>query len=93
MELASRERRPYKAALLAQIAVAIEILEMTLMRMRNLVALDLDRHMKRSGRNGVMHIVIGGDETKNRDPQEFPVHPQSVALIDTYLAGSPSNSL
>ena len=86
MGLVSRERRPYKAALLAQTAVAIEILEMTLMRMRNLVALDLEKHMKRSGRNGVLHIVIGGDETKNRDPQEFPVDPQSVALIDTYLA-------
>jgi hypothetical protein len=85
-ELASRERRPYKAALLVQTAVAIEILEMTLMRMRNLVALDLEKHMKRSVRNGVLHIVIGGDETKNSDPQEFPVHPQSTALIDIYLA-------
>jgi integrase len=86
MQLASRERRPYKAALLAQTAVAIEILEMTLMRMRNLVALDLEKHMKRSGPKGVLHIVIGGDETKNGDPQEFPVHPQSIARIDTYLA-------
>ena len=40
--------------------------------------------MKRSGRNGLLHIVIGGDETKNRDPQEFPIPPQSAALIDTY---------
>jgi integrase len=85
MNLASR-RRPHKAALLAQTAVAIEILQMTLMRMRNLVALDLERHMKRSGRTGVLHIVIGGDETKNRDPQEYPLPPQSIALIDAYLA-------
>jgi integrase len=85
MGLASRERRPHKAALLAQTAVAREILEMTLMRMRNLIGLDIERHMKRSGRNGLLHIVIGGDETKNRDPQEFPIPPQSAALIDTYL--------
>jgi hypothetical protein len=45
---------------------------MTLMRMRNLIGLDIERHMKRSGRNGLLHIVIGGDETKNRDPQEIP---------------------
>lgn len=85
MNLASREHRPQKAALLVQTAVAVEILEMTLMRMRNLIALDLEKHLQWSGRTGVLHIVIGGDETKNRDPQEFPMPPQSAEMIDTYL--------
>jgi integrase len=85
MNLASREQRPHKAALLAQTAIAVEILEMTLMRMRNLIALDLEKHMQWSGRTGVLHIVIGGEETKNRDPQEFPMPQPSAEMIDTYL--------
>jgi hypothetical protein len=58
MSLASKEHRLYKAALLAQTAVAIEILEMTLMRMRNLVGLDIERHLRRVRRDGPLYIVI-----------------------------------
>jgi hypothetical protein len=86
MDLASRERRLYKAALLAQTSVAIEILEMTLMRMRNLVGLDIEKHLHRARRNGPLHIVIEGDESKNHAAQEYPLPPQSVELIDRYLA-------
>jgi integrase len=86
MDLASRERRLYKAALLAQTSVAIEILEMTLMRMRNLVGLDIEKHLHRARRNCPLHIVIEGDESKNHAAQEYPLPPQSVELIDRYLA-------
>jgi integrase len=86
MDLATRERRPYKAALLSQTAVAIEILEMTLMRMRNLVGLDIETHLIRVRRNGSVFIVIEADETKNHTAQEFPLPTESVKMIDRYLA-------
>lgn len=86
MGLALRERRSYKAALLAQTAVAIEILEMTLMRMRNLVGLDIERHLQRARRNGSLHIVIEGDETKNYTAQEYPLPSVTAELLDRYLA-------
>jgi hypothetical protein len=86
MGLASRERRSYKAALLAQTAVAIEILEMTLMRMRNLVGLDIERHLQRARRNGSLHIVIEGDEPKNYTALEYPLASVTAELLDRYLA-------
>jgi hypothetical protein len=43
MDLASGEHRPRAAALLAQTAVAIEILEVRPIRMRNLISLDLEK--------------------------------------------------
>lgn len=60
MQLAEREDRPHKAAYLAQTAVAIEILEMTLMRIKNLVSLDIDKHFRRTGNAGSLWIVIKG---------------------------------
>jgi integrase len=98
MDLASREHHAYKAALLAQTAVAIEILEMTLMRMRNLVGLDIEKHLRRARRNGSMNIVIEGEETKNYTAQEYPLPSETAELIDRYLVeyrpifADPSNS-
>ena len=86
MDLASRQHRPHAAALLAQTAVAIEILEMRPIRMRNLISLDLEKHLrspKRSG--GTRHIVIEGDETKNYEPEEVLLPPTTVALIEIYI--------
>ena len=85
MSLVGRERRPYRAALLAQMAVAIEILLMAPLRIGNLVRLDLERHLVRTGRAGGLHIVIEGDEVKNREPLEYPLPAASAALIDRYL--------
>jgi hypothetical protein len=86
MDLASREHRPHKAALLAQTAVAIEILEMRPIRMRNLISLDLEKHLKSSKRSdGTRHIVIEGNETKNYEPEEVLLPPTTVALIERYV--------
>jgi integrase len=86
MDLASQQRRPYAAALMAQTAVAIEILEVHPIRMRNLISLDIEKHLKSPKRNGsVRHIVIEGDETKNYEPDEFLLPPATTALIDLYI--------
>jgi integrase len=86
MSLADRERRPQRAALSAEMAVVIEILLMAPIRIGNLAALDIERHLVRPGRvDGGLHIVIEGDEVKNDEPLEFPLPPGSVRLIEHYL--------
>jgi integrase len=84
--IAERGAHPYQAAVLVQMAVAIEILLMTGMRINNLVNLDVDRHLVRPARHQPgLHIVIGGEEVKNGEPLEFPLPAESAGLIDRYL--------
>ena len=86
LALAEREPRPKRAARLAQTAVMIEILLMAPLRISNLASLDIERHLVRPSRSGqAVHIVIEGSEVKNAQPLEFPLPPQSVALLERYL--------
>jgi hypothetical protein len=54
MAWADRERRPLRAARLAQTAVAIEVLLMAPIRIGNLANLDLERHLIRPSRVAVL---------------------------------------
>jgi integrase len=82
----SGKLRPRRAALMAQTAVLIEILIMAPMRMRNLVNLNLDRHLVRPARTrGALHIVIPGEEVKNGSELDYPLPEQSASLIGRYL--------
>jgi integrase len=84
--LAERDRQPYRAALTMQMAVGIEILLMAPIRLGNLSALDIERHLIRPNRNGpALHVVIKGDEVKNGDPLEYPLPERSVELLESYL--------
>jgi len=85
MDIAARNRRPHRGAVEAQIAVAIEILTMAPMRIRNLAMLDLDRNLVRPGRGGAMHVVIEPEEVKNSEPLDYPLPQQSIELIERYL--------
>lgn len=79
-------RRPRAAALLAQKAVAIELLLMAPIRIGNLAALDRDRHLVQAGRNrAALHLVIEGEIVKNHENLEFPLPPTTVALLHHYL--------
>ena len=87
MALADRERHPLRAARLAQTAVAIEILLMAPIRISNLSTLDVERHLIRPNRTGnALHIVIEGNEVKNREPLEYPLPTDVVELIERYLS-------
>jgi len=57
------------------------------MRAANLVGLNIERHLQRSrtGKAGVVHIVIPGHEVKNEEDLEFPLPPETVRLLDLYL--------
>ena len=82
----SGKLHPKRAAFMAQSSVALEILLMAPMRMRNLIGLDLDHHLVRPARSdGALHIVIPGQEVKNRMELDYPMPEESAALIGRYL--------
>ena len=82
----SGKLHPKRAAFMAQYAVALEILLMAPMRMRNLISLDLDHHVVRPARSdGALHIIIPGQEVKNRRELDYPLPEESAALIGRYL--------
>jgi integrase len=69
----------------AQLAVAIETLLVAPVRMSNLVKLDIEGNLVRPGRGKALHIVIGAEEVKNREPLEYPLPPESVDLLERYI--------
>ena len=87
LDLAERQQKPRRAALLAQMAVAIEVLLMAPLRISNLANLDIELHLVRPNRaSRNLHIVIPENEVKNGEPLEYPLPPESVVLIERYLA-------
>jgi len=65
-------------------AVAIEILLMAPIRMCNLVNLDIEQNLVRSGRGAAYRHRIRRRQ-KNQDALEHPLPSESSALIDTYI--------
>ncbi|MEQ9640309.1 MAG: site-specific integrase [Alphaproteobacteria bacterium] len=74
-----------RSALKAQTAVAIALLLMAPIRLRNLAAIDLDRHICRD-RGAETFLVIDRVEVKNRQDIEIPLAAQTVALLDSYVS-------
>jgi integrase len=68
-----------------QTALAISILLVAPMRLRNLRELDLNRHFQRSrGRGGPVLLAIEPDEVKNRVALEFELPTEVAGLLDRY---------
>jgi integrase len=70
------------------------------MRIKNLASITLDRHLVQIREGGSAHLVLPGPEVKNKAALEFPLPPEVLALIHTYirralpvLAGGPSRFL
>jgi integrase len=72
------------AALQMQVAVAIELLLMSPIRIGNLAGLNLDTHLIRYRKSG-MRLSIRGCEVKNDWNIEALLAPETVELIDLYL--------
>jgi integrase len=81
----ARRHRNHRGAVRAQLAVAIEILLMAPLRMRNLTKLDIEQNLVRPGQGRALHIVIGEEGVKNRVPVECPLPPESVDLLERYI--------
>ena len=77
---------PCKAAVNAQIAVAIMMLIVAPMRIGNLVKLRMSENLSRpAGPDGPIHIVIPDYDVKNEIALEFPL-PLSVSrMVDQYI--------
>ena len=72
------------AALVAQLAVAIEIELLCPMRLKNLVALTLDQLHYRNGKIG-MSLHIPGEQVKNHHPIDLKIPESTRSLIEGYL--------
>ena len=66
-------------------AIAIAILLYCPLRISNLAALEIDRHLQRPGK-GKMFLVIPASEVKNNRSLEFELPPHLVSMIDAHLA-------
>jgi hypothetical protein len=76
---------PTKAAVLAQLAVAVGILTVAPVRLGNLTTIDLVRNLIRPGRAGTaLWLVFPEHDVKNRIRLEFPLSAHLTALIDEY---------
>ena len=79
-------RNPKRAAVSAQLGLAIDILLHAPIRMNNLVDLRLDRNLVRpGGRRGLWHLVLSGEQVKNGEPLEYELPPDTTRLLDLYL--------
>jgi integrase len=73
-------------AIRVQTALAIAILLVAPMRVKNLASLNVGRHVIRSRPGGTRHIVIPAEEVKNRTPLAFEVSHWLGEIMDIYLA-------
>jgi integrase len=75
-----------KAMVLAQLAVATELLLMAPVRMANLIAIRVGHELKRLGGPGSAYrLVFEPDQVKNTEPLEFELPKELSTMIDRYL--------
>ncbi len=75
----------YADAVRLQSGVAVAILLIAPVRIKNLAALRLDRHVVQTRLGGVRHIVIPAAEVKNRETLTFEISEALGELLDAYL--------
>jgi integrase len=77
----------YNAAVRVQSALAIAILLVAPLRVKNLAGLTLDRHLVRARSNpeAIVHLVIPGHEVKNDSHLEFELPEPVRRLLETYV--------
>jgi integrase len=97
MDKARRGKPTRRSALVAQTAVAIEILLMAPIRLKNLLDLELERSLVAAG--PILHLVFEPHEVKNGDPIDLPLPRESTDLVKVYckhyrgLLAAASNSM
>lgn len=88
-EVAQRERQlggPNVAlARQWQTALLVELLLVVPMRMANLAGLRIGTHLLRTP-EGVLFLVLAGEEVKNRQPLECALPAETAQMLDRYLA-------
>jgi integrase len=83
---AARDHAPIKAAVSAQLAVAIAILVVAPIRLRNLIGIELGRNLiKPGGLNGPYWLTFPQYDVKNRVDLNFRFDQSLTDLIDEYV--------
>ncbi len=83
---ADQAHAPVKAAVTAQLAVAIAILTFAPVRLTNLVSIELDKNLiKPGGPNSPFWLVYPHYDVKNRVNLEFELDEALTKLIDEYI--------
>ncbi len=86
MALSERETSPIRAAVTAQIAIAILILTRAPIRMQNLVAIEIGLNLVKPGGPGTSYLLAFPDyDVKNGVPLEFLLDQGTTAMIDAYI--------
>jgi integrase len=82
----NREQAPMKAAVTAQMAVAIGILTFAPVRLANLCGIRLDENLIKPAGNGSPYLLCFPDyDVKNRVELEYPFDKELTAIIDEYI--------
>jgi integrase len=84
-EVRRQDRGAVTEALRMQTAVALALLLVCPLRIKNLAGLNLERHITRFRPGGKVHLVIPADEVKNKAPLEFELPADVAAILDRYL--------
>lgn len=75
----------YTKALAREDAVAINILLVCPVRIKNLAGIHLEHHIQRPG-DGRAYLVLTEDDLKNARPLEFELPKEVIGMIDRHLA-------
>ncbi len=79
------KRAPRLKAILAQMAAAIALEQVSLIRRKNLASVRLDHHLMRRGTK--FFLRIDEPETKNGDPIDLELPDETAEIIDWYVKG------
>lgn len=82
-EVEANRRNPRSNAVLAQMAAAIALLQAAPIRLKNLTNLNVEENLIARGKR--LYLVIGEDETKNREPIDFELPAETVEILSWYV--------
>jgi integrase len=87
LEVQKSGRKRRREAKLIQTALAIELLLAIAVRIQNLASIEIERHFIEVGdrRNRMVHLRFLASEVKNANDLEFPLQPETLELLETYL--------
>jgi hypothetical protein len=78
------DRPRVSEAVLIRSALAVALLLVAPVRVKNLASIDIERHIHRVGETACC-LVFPEEEVKNAQPLEFPMPSSTLALLDLYL--------
>jgi integrase len=86
MALSDGKQSPLRAAVTAQLAIAILILTRAPIRMQNLAAIAIGQNLVKPGGPSTAYLLVFPDyDVKNGVPLEFLLDQGTTSMIDTYI--------